>query len=293
MTTAGALAALQRETGRAYTEVEPLRGGAVSHATVIADPDGGRVVLKWWPPAEGESDSLAWLQRAASRVEVLRARGYPAPAYEVVAERDGILLVVQQLLPGRPPQRLRPTHVTALVTISELQEDTQPDDPQWGSYLVRTLLHGADGYCLHEPMQSHSAASAALLERIVAIGEETPASSLPGRDLAHVDFHHLNVLAEGDAITGVIDCEGIRPGDRAFDLVTLLFCSEEGRLDAHTQDELWALTLRLREPGVVRAYVAHMALRLASWSIVHDDDAVAARWIAHGSRWLDRADRAA
>jgi len=31
-----------------------------------------------------------------------------------------------------------------------------------------------------------------------------------------------------------------------------------------------------------------MALRLASWSIVHDD-AVAARWIAHGTTWLDRA----
>ena len=289
MTTADALAALQRETGRRYTEVEPLPGGAVSHATVVADGDGGRVVLKWWRPAEGESDSLAWLQRAARTVEVLRQRGYPAPAYELIAERDGILLVVQELLPGRPPQQLRPAHVRALVTINELQSDTQPDDPEWGAYLVRTLLHGADGYCLHEPMRSHSAASAELLERILAIGEATPASSLPGHDLAHLDFHHLNVLAQGDAITGVIDCEGIRPGDRVFDLVTLLFCSVEGRLDSRSQDGLWAQALRLRERGVVRAYLAHMALRLASWSIVHDDDAVAARWIAHGTRWLDQA----
>jgi Ser/Thr protein kinase RdoA (MazF antagonist) len=289
MTTPEALAALQRETGRAFVEISAPPGGQVSHATVVAREDGHRVVLKWWRPAGGESDSLAWLQRAARRVEVLRARGYPAPAYEVVAERDGILLVVQELLPGRPPEQLRSAHVRALVTINELQEDTQPGDPEWGAYLVRTLLHGAEGYCLHEPMRSHSAASAALLERILAIGEATPASSLPGHDLVHLDFHHLNVLAEGDAITGVIDCEGIRPGDRVFDLVTLLFCSVEGRLDSHGQDELWAQTLRLREPGVVRAYLAHMALRLASWSIVHDDDAVAARWIAHGRTWLDRA----
>ncbi len=70
--------------------------------------------------------------------------------------------------------------------------------------------------------------------------------------------------------------------------MTLLFCSVEGRLDSHGQDDLWAQALRLREPGVIRAYLAHMALRLASWSIVHDD-AVAARWIAHGKTWLDRA----
>ena len=154
---------------------------------------------------------------------------------------------------------------------------------------MRTLLQGADGYCLHEPMRAHSTGSAALLERIVAIGEATSPSSLPGRDMAHLDFHHLNVLATSGVITGVIDCEGIRPGDRAFDLVTLLFCSEEGGLDARRQDKLWAQVLSLRETEVIQAYVAHMALRLASWSIVHHDAADAARWIAQGERWLDRA----
>jgi Ser/Thr protein kinase RdoA (MazF antagonist) len=290
MTTADALAALQRETGRGYTEVEPLRGGAVSHATVVADADGGRVVLKWWRPAEGESDSLAWLQRAARRVEVLRARGYPAPAYEVVAERDGILLVVQELLPGRPPEKVTPAHVEQLVALNALQRGTQLDDPEWGAYLVGTLLHGAEGYCRHEPMLAHSAAAAGLLERIIAVGNATEAASLPSADLAHLDFHHLNVLVDGSMVTGVIDCEGIRPGDRVFDLVTLLFCSEEGGLERAAQERLWRDIRGMREPAVLRAYLAHMALRLASWSIVHHDPATAERWIAHGDRWLDRSD---
>jgi Ser/Thr protein kinase RdoA (MazF antagonist) len=288
MTTADALRALRRETGLSFTEVAPLAGGQVSHATVISD-GGTRRVLKWWEPQGGESDSLGWLRRGAGRVEVLRNRGYPAPGYELIAERDGILLVVQELLPGRPPERLVPELVAQLVALNGLQGATQPGAPEWGSYLVGTLLHGADGYCLHDPMRTHSGAAAALLDRIVAIGEATPASSLPSADMAHLDFHHLNVLVDGGTVTGVVDCEGVRPGDRVFDLVTLLFCSVEGELERRAQVELWELVCGLRDAAALRAYVAHMALRLASWSIVHHDAATADRWITHGGRWLDRA----
>jgi len=288
VTTSDALRALCLETGREFTEVAPLAGGQVSHATVIAE-GGIRLVLRWWEPRGGESDSLPWLRRAAGRVAVLRGRGYPAPGYEAIAERDGILLVVQELLPGRPPDRLTREHIAQLVALNALQQATQPGDPEWGPYLVGTLLHGADGYCLHEPMRTHSAAAAALLDRIVSIGEATQAPALPSADLAHLDFHHLNVLVEGGAVTGVIDCEGIRPGDHAFDLVTLLFCSEEGGLDGGAQDELWGHIRGLRDAAVLRAYVAHMALRLASWSILQHDRGTADRWIAHGERWLDRA----
>lgn len=289
MTTADALRALGRETGRTYTAVAPLPGGQVSHATVVTDGGGGDRVLRWWEPAGGESDSLAWLRSAAERVDVLRARGYPAPGYELVAERDGILLVVQELLPGRPPERLAAGHVAQLVTLNALQRGTQTVDPEWGRWMVSTLLHGAAGYCLHEPLRRHSAASARLLERIVEVGEATLGGPLPSADLAHVDFHHLNVLVEGATVTGVIDCEGIRPGDHTFDLVTLLFCSEEGGLDLDAQDGLWEHLCGLREPAVLRAYVAHMALRLASWSIEHHDAATADRWVDHGERWLGRA----
>jgi Phosphotransferase enzyme family len=286
MTTADALIALRRETGRVFTEVAPLPGGDVSHATVVFG-GAGRSVLKWWRPAGGENDSLAWLRRAAARVETLRRRGYPAPAYEVIAERDGILLVLQELLPGRPPTELRWEHVEQLTALNGLQEATQADDPAWGAYLVRTLLEGGDGYCLHEPLRTHSPAAAALLDRVVAVGRATSPSSLPAADMAHLDFHHLNVLVDDGAVTGVIDCEGIRPGDRAFDLVTLLFCSEEGGLEEAAQERLWEQVLGMRPRAAIRAYMAHMALRLASWSIVHHDHATAERWIAHGRRWLD------
>ena len=289
MTDAEALTALRRETGRVYTQVAPLPGGDVSHAAVVSSGDAGRSVLKWWRPAEGENDSLAWLRRAAATVETLRGRGYPAPAYELIAERDGCLLMLQELLPGRPPTELRWEHVEQLMAVNGLQEGTQAEDPAWGEYLVRTLVEGGDGYCLHEPLRTHSPEAAGLLDRVVAVGRATSASSLPAADIAHLDFHHLNVLVEAGTVTGVVDCEGARPGDRAFDLVTLLFCSEEGGLEEAAQGRLWEHVLGMRGRPVIRAYMAHMALRLASWSVVHHDDATAERWIAHGGRWLDRS----
>jgi Ser/Thr protein kinase RdoA (MazF antagonist) len=284
MTTTDAIAVL----GGRLTVVAPLDGGAVSHASVVADAAGDRWVLKWWAQEGGENDSRAWVERAAERVGLLRSRGYPAPRYVSIAERDGLLAVLQELLPGRPPVPLRRAHVRALVALNELQAETQEDDGSWAGYLIGTLLHGADGYCLHEPMRRHSAASAALLDRVVAIGGETDPASLPGRDLAHSDFHHLNVLADGDRISGIVDCEGVRPGDRAFDLVTLLFCSAEGGLPEPEQEQLWRALCGVRDAPALRAYLAHMALRMASWSVVHHGDAEAARWIRRGGRWLDR-----
>jgi len=46
MTTPDALAALQRETGRAFVEISAPPGGQVSHATVVAREDGHRVCLQ-------------------------------------------------------------------------------------------------------------------------------------------------------------------------------------------------------------------------------------------------------
>jgi aminoglycoside phosphotransferase (APT) family kinase protein len=111
---------------------------------------------------------------------------------------------------------------------------------------------------------------------------------LPALDTAHIDFHHLNVLVTGDTVTGIIDCEGARAGDRMFDLVTLLFCSPEGGLEQATQERLWSLLEAERRPAVLRAYLAHMALRLTSWSVVHHDDATTTRWLERSWSALDR-----
>jgi hypothetical protein len=286
VTTAEVVDRVNAKHGRGYTVVRPMPEGEASHATLLVDSDGGCCVLKWWPSFDGD---LAYVEAAAERVDRLRLRGYPAPQYVLISRLEGVVLVIQELLDGRPPQTLLPTHIDQLVALNELQRDTQQHAPAWGEFMRETLLHGADGYCLHEPLRGHSAQSAELLERVIAMGRETVPSDLPAVDTAHFDFHHLNVLVMGDTVTGIIDCEGARAGDRMFDLVTLLFCSPEGDLDQASQERLWSLLEDERQPAVLRAYLAHMALRLTSWSVVHHDDATTTRWLERSWSTLERA----
>jgi Ser/Thr protein kinase RdoA (MazF antagonist) len=285
VTTAGVVESVNAKHGLGYTVVQPMAEGEASHATLVADSDGRHRVLKWWP---GDDGDLAYVQAAAERVDRLRARGYPAPRYVLISHLDGVVLVIQELLDGRPPATLLPSHIDQLIAFNELQRDTQRRAPEWGEFIGSTLLHGADGYCLHEPLRRHSPQAAELLERVIAIGRETDPGDLPACDIAHFDLHHLNVLVQGDRVTGVIDCEGARTGDRAFDLVTLLICSDEGRLDEDAQEWLWSLLQERRRPEPLRAYMAHMSLRLTSWWAVHHPRDAPDRWIGHAQRWLDR-----
>jgi hypothetical protein len=163
--------------------------GEASHATVVADPAGHRSLLKWWQMASGESDSLDHIERVVPLVERLRGRGYPSPRHLLTATAESLLFVLQELLPGRPPVPLLPTHVEQLVDLNRLQEELRGDRGGWGAFICRTLLAGADGYCLHAPLRRHSPAGAALLDRVIAIGEATDPAALPVAGIAHFDFH--------------------------------------------------------------------------------------------------------
>ncbi len=97
--------------------------------------------------------------------------------------------------------------------------------------------------------------------------------------LVHLDLHTDNVLAgDDDTLTGIIDWEDASAGDPRFALVRFAY-----DLDGHDQP-VWDVVEATRiEPRVLRAYVAHHALRCTSWQIPHHTDDV--------PRQLDRAER--
>lgn len=107
---------------------------------------------------------------------------------------------------------------------------------------------------------------------------------VPEEDVVHLDFHHLNVLGFDGEITGVIDWEGCRSGDRLFDLVTLAFCSPEARSGPDARAWLTDLS-EVGQPGAVEAYVALLALRQIDWTIRHHTPADVERW----RRWGEEA----
>jgi len=235
-------------------------GGEVG-AAYVQWPDGRPGVLTWQPgPALDRQRAIADL------LAVARARGVPAPAYELVVPLPDAVAVVQQRLPGAPPVRLDDALVTAMLAASDRFAGVLADRRDVAP--ARLYLTGdGPGFCLHGPLAAYGGRAVRLLSWIEEVGRGT-ADTMPGDDLVHLDFHHGNVLVDAaGALTGIVDWDGAARGDRRFDLVTLRWAvpPEQPALAARLDAELDA---RL-SPDELRPYWASMALRQVDWSIRH------------------------
>jgi aminoglycoside phosphotransferase (APT) family kinase protein len=114
---------------------------------------------------------------------------------------------------------------------------------------------------------------------VQAVGTDADPAWFPTDGLVHLDLHTDNILAGDDGtLTGIIDWEGACAGDPRFDLVRFAY-----DLDGHDQPVWDVVEATGIEWRVLRAYVAHHALRCTSWQIYHHTDDV--------PRQLDRAER--
>jgi aminoglycoside phosphotransferase (APT) family kinase protein len=162
--------------------------------------------------------------------------------------------------------------VDTVLRLNDLQAGDALESASWTDFVRMTLTEGADGYCLHESLRAHGGETRRALEWIESVGRAiTP---LPGADLVHLDFHHRNLLRDGQRLVAVIDWEGSRPGDRVFDLVTFCFGFTHARVAGpELEERVWARASTLGGADALAAYVAHMALRRLDWSIrFHPDE---------------------
>ncbi|HEX5502111.1 MAG TPA: aminoglycoside phosphotransferase family protein [Thermomicrobiales bacterium] len=248
-----------------------------------AGPDAGRFVLKW-RRADAVPDGV---RAAVATTGRLRAAGYPAPRYRLVgvAPALGVCYSVQEALPGAPLGGLRDgALLDQLLALNDLQRGRAGAGRDWPGYLVETVLRGGDGYCLLEPLRRHSAATADLLAAVQRLAAGHAAERAPAGDVVHFDFQGANILVDGGRVSGVVDWEGTRAGDRAFDLATLLFCMDGGgAVEPALQARLWRELRARTTPGLRRLYLAHMILRQVDWAIrFYGQDVV--------DRYLRRAD---
>jgi len=145
------------------------------------------------------------------------------------------------------------------------------------------FVRAVDGWTLSAqqvlPGRSFPIAPPRLVDRMIeCVGAAAEPSWFPTSGLVHFDLHTDNVLALDDGtLTGIIDWEGACAGDHRYDLVAYAF-----DLDGHGQ-QIWDRVEPLVEPHMLRAYVAHMALRRTDWAIRHHPENV--------PRQLDRAER--
>ncbi len=241
----------------------PCSGGEVG-AAFARWPDGRRSVLTGGSPA------------AAPVVAVARAAGLPAPRYVLVAEVDGVVVVVQERLPGAPPTVVDRSLIDRMLALNRRCAGlfAGSDRPQVPLYL-RT---SGPGFCLHEPVAAHSTRGADLL----AWARSLETDVLPGDDLVHLDFHAGNVLVDRGRISGIVDWDGAGRGDRHLDLVTLRFDLEARA--PHLAAELDAHLRRTVPARVLRLCWAHMGIRLVDWAVRHHGPADVDRWLRVAER---------
>jgi hypothetical protein len=276
--------AVQRAGGPALTLVEPLTGGEVG-AWLVRWPDGHDGVLTWAPPPpDASGDSLADIQ---ALMELARGAGLPVPRYEAVIDVGGLgTAVIQERAPGCTPGAVTSGLVERLLELAEVRRGLLAGSAFAARPMPLYLGRSGPGFCQHDPLRSHGARTAALLEAIEALAAS--GESVVGDDLVHFDYHLGNILVQPDrpdVVTAVLDWDGARAGCLALDLVILAFdltWRSPGPLQERVEAHLTATT----EPGLVRRLEAHQALRLVDWSIRHYGPDELDHWLGVAERRL-------
>ncbi|HEX5595614.1 MAG TPA: phosphotransferase [Micromonosporaceae bacterium] len=253
---------LAEQTGTMLVVEGPCPGGQVG-AAYVRWPDGRRSVLTFGTAT------------APPLLDIARAAGVPAPRYELVTDVDGTIVVVQERLPGAPSAMVDRRLVEQMIALNHrfaglLAE--RRDLPLVELYLSES----GPGYCLHEALTGYDRRTRQLLDWVHEVGRDHRMPDVA--DLVHGDYHPGNILASGGRIAGVVDWDGAGRGDRHLDLVTLRFdLALRAPQLTGWMDEL--LGNAVPRP-LLRAYWAHMSLRLVDWAIRHHSAAEVDLWLA-------------
>jgi hypothetical protein len=274
------------------------RTGAGLRLAGLADRGEVGAAYVEWP--DGRTGVLT---RSAAPVEAIERTGrllagaagarLPVPTYQKIVDLGTERVIIQERLPGAPPDNVDNRLVGALLDLLERFAGMG----QGAVDLELYLSSSGPGFCLHETLAGHDGRSRRLLDRIREIGREHRAVERePGNDLVHLDFHPANVLVDRGRVTGVIDWDGVARADRRFALVTLSFdLSIRLRMGVECRglDRTGVAQVvdRLASAPVdeVRRWWAHMSLRQVDWTIRHGYPGAVVDWYETiAERGLDR-----
>lgn len=234
--------------------------GGVSSAAFVQWPDRRDAALT------RTKTPLARMHQTATVLNAARAGGLPVPRHDLVLPlSDGLVAVVQERLPGTPPDQASIRMVDAMVELNERFQDLlayAPDVPPPDAFPTTEATW-------NETLGRHSDRSRRVLERMREI--EGPALfQMSGNDLVHVDYSLENALFdESGNLTGIVDWNfGIARGDRRFSLLRL---KSNVASDYGASPDVIAHVNRILEmtlgPDLLRTYSRHVAVQKAHYAI--------------------------
>ena len=277
-----------RELDDPVRDARPLTSPRTSRMTWAARAQRtGPIVVK----ARRGDNAPEKTQWCAKYLPVLGARGYPVPAilwHGMISAQWHV--TVQNRLPGRPLTALDGPMLDAVLGLVELQADAgfQDEERDFTDYVANVLFDDWDEVWADAPRAS--AAAGPLCARVRRWLQPVWGLRLPPADYANNDLNLSNILADGAAITGVVDWDEFNLGSRALDLVALAFDCERGSGHA-AADRLLAQAARVAGDDGLRCLVSYRAIASLAHSFREREsygDSLAAAECTAVSAILDR-----
>lgn len=276
---------LSEATGDAFEVRGPLAGGETG-ATEVVDSHGRRFVLKW----ELDPGNQVLRRQGALLADRLRTlAAWPAPK-QACLDIGGCLLVLQEFMDGRPVESFTHGLLDELEALHQSRVGLARDEDTdlWAEDMIETLVHGGNGYCLHEPLRGFDDRTRRIVERIEAIGRSLDPIDLVGRDVVHGDLHPGNLLQVDGALSAVVDMDYTRVGDASFDLTMLALSSLGVVVEPGVRSRLFEDGVAELSDARRSAYVGNLLLRFLDWPIRKGRTEEIEFWIAQADRLLPK-----
>jgi hypothetical protein len=201
--------------------------------------------------------SLDVFEAISRRIRVLRDAGVPAPTTTVAAHGAGVLLI-HDYLPGRADPVLTAPLIDDLIDIVEREAGLADDSAEYWPALIQTSLTVGPR---HETLQKFSEDTRALLRRVCQVGHDPAVGHLSAHDLVHYDLHTGQLISDnGHRVSGIIDWDGVRSGDRSLDLANIAFTSLWKTSSAARHEQIWnAFLSSTYDSRVIYMYLVALA----------------------------------
>ena len=182
-------------------------------AALVERRDGTVLVLKASTHLELAPE---WATGAAMAAR-LRDTGYPASHYLETGTTEAVIWSLQTVLPGRVPLMFTAGHAEQLVALARRHDVDSGMRRPWDAQ-ARVIVRRA--------LADLSPLPDAFDETLRSVLDRTEEVVLAQTTIVHGDFHHRNLLVDGERVTGVFDWDIAGPGDWRFDLVNLAFACQ-------------------------------------------------------------------